>query len=105
MAQGFEKMKGLYSFTPKPETAPDTDAWIARYKNIQTLQADVAKDVLERYQLLMDQIGEEQMLKDSIEGRLGRIYIELESGTRLLEPYKKVARDVCNSQTSNEKGA
>ncbi len=99
-------MKKLYSFTPKLDEAQTTDDWITRYQNLKTLQTDVGADVLMQYKSLMDQIGDEQLTKDIYEGKLGRIYIELESGTKLLEPYRKVAQKICSQdQTSNEKGA
>jgi hypothetical protein len=91
----FEKIKDFYTFVPKMEDAKTTDDWIDRYKNIQTLQTDVGKEVLDKYIRLMSQMGDAQLSKDIYEGKLGRIYIELESGTKFLEPYRKVAQKIC----------
>lgn len=53
----------------------------------------------------MGQIGDEQLTKDIYEGKLARIYIELESGTKLLEPYRKVAQKICEQdQAANVDG-
>lgn len=98
----FEKVKNHYTFVPKIEEAKSTDDWIARYKNIQSLQTDVGKEVVEKYAKLMSQIGDAQESKDIYEGKLARIYIELETGKKFLEQYRKVAQKICQQgQTQN----
>lgn len=91
----FEKVKSYYTFVPKVEDAKNTDDWVARYKNIQSLQTDVGKEVVDKYARLMSQIGDAQESKDIYEGKLARIYIELETGKKFLEPYRKVAQKIC----------
>lgn len=91
----FEKIKTFYTFTTKVQDAKTTDDWIARYENIDSLQTDIGQEVLLKYAGLMSQIGDAQLNKDIYEGKLGRIYIELELGKKLLEPYRKVAQKIC----------
>lgn len=91
----FERVKTHYTFVPKVEDAKHTEDWVARYKNIQSLQTDVGKEVVDKYAKLMSQIGDAQESKDIYEGKLARIYIELETGKQFLEPYRKVAQKIC----------
>jgi hypothetical protein len=91
----FNRVKEFYTFTPKVEDAKTTVDWIARYDNINTLQIDVDKEIVEKYTNLMSQVGDAQLSKDIYEGKLGRIYIELETGKKFLDPYRKVAQKIC----------
>lgn len=98
----FEKIKTFYTFVPKVEEAKTTDDWVDRYKNIQELQTDVGQEVLVKYLGLMSQIGDAQLTKDTYEGKLGRIYIELQTGIDQIAPMRKVAQKICSQdQTSN----
>lgn len=88
--------------SPKPDEAESTDDWVARYQNIQALQTDVGQEILSKYQGLMSQIGDAQLTKDTYEGKLGQIYIELQTGIDQIEPMRKVAQKICSQdQTSN----
>ena len=106
MASAIDGISSYYSFTPPIEEARSTDDWLARYRNKEVLQTDVAVEILAQYRTLRDQIGNEQLSKDSYEGKLGSIYVELDSATRLLEPYRKVAQKIWSEdQTSNAAGS
>ncbi len=106
VANAFEDMKSIYSFAPKLEEAKSTDDWLAVYRSNATLVTNIGQEVLAKYIYLRDQIADEQITKDTYEGKLGRIYQELNSSVRLLEPFRKVAQKICSQdQTSNEAGS
>jgi hypothetical protein len=106
MGNAIDGISSYYSFTPPVEEARTTDDWLARYRNREVLQTDVAVEILEQFMTLRDQIADEQISKDTYEGKLGSIYIELESWVKLLEPYRKVAQKICSQdQTSNAAGS
>jgi hypothetical protein len=106
MANAIDGISSYYSFTPPIEEAKSTDDWLERYRNKETLETDVAVEITLQFMTLRDQIGNEQISKDSYEGKLGSIYLELDSATRLLEPYRKVAQKICaQDQTSNAAGS
>ncbi len=49
----------------------------------------------------MDHIGDENLTTDEITGHLADIYNEIDATTKLISPYRKIARDTCNQQTQN----
>lgn len=91
-----QRIKGFYAdLLPKVQDAKNTDDWIARYDNLNRIQTDVDKEIIEKYVNLMSQVGDAQLSKDIYEGKLGRIYIELETGKKFLDSYRKVAQKIC----------
>jgi hypothetical protein len=106
MSKAIDDIPLYYSFAPPVEEAKTTDDWLARYRNLESLKTDVAVEITTQFITLRDQIGNEQISKDSYEGKLGSMYTELESGIKLLRQYRKVAQKICSQdQTSNEKGS
>ena len=56
------------------------------------------------YLSLTTRIGDENLTTDETMGHLAAIYTELDTTTKMLAPYRKIAKDTCNQQTQNESG-
>ncbi|MFZ4461009.1 MAG: hypothetical protein ACOYN2_00180 [Patescibacteria group bacterium] len=92
------------SLTTNLGESKNTDQYLDRFRNIQSLKTDLAKEIYSDYQTLMDSIGDENLNTDEINGRLTDIYNEVESTTKILGPAGRIAKDTCNQQTKNAGG-
>lgn len=82
----------------------NTEEYLDRYSDIQALKTDLAREIYVDYQSLVDRISDENLNADENIGRLADIYNEVDATAKLIDPYRKVAKETCNQQTQNESG-
>lgn len=105
VSQGFWVIKKNYNdLIDNLNKSNNTDQYLDRFRNIESLKTNLAKEIYTDYQSLMDSISDENLNTDEINGRLTDIYNEVNNMTTVLNPARRVAKDTCNQQTKNAGG-
>lgn len=100
LAQTFDNFKANLDFAPKPSTSVSTDQWLSRLKNLQNLGNDLMIEITGQFKQQMDNIGDGQLAKDTYQGKLGDIYIQLEAAQEWLKWMRKISRKICKQDVT-----